>query len=68
MGLVGVAHACSHFFHPVLPPLFPILKSEFGVSYAELGLLPALFFAASGVMQIVCGFFWGIISAPGGCC
>ena len=56
MGLVGLAHACSHFFHLVLPPLFPILKSEFGVSYAELGLLPALFFAASGVMQIVCGF------------
>ncbi len=56
MSLVGLAHASSHFFHLVLPPLFPILKSEFGVSYAQLGLLPALFFAASGVMQIVCGF------------
>ena len=32
MGLVGLAHACSHYFHLVLPPLFPILKNEFGVS------------------------------------
>ncbi len=56
MGLVGLAHAASHYFHLVLPPLFPILKDEFGVSYAALGALPSLFFAASGVMQIVAGF------------
>ena len=56
MGLVGLAHAASHYFHLVLPPLFPILKDEFGVSYAALGALPSLFFAASGVMQIVSGF------------
>jgi MFS family permease len=56
MGLVGLANASSHFFHLVLPPLFPILKQEFDVSYAQLGLLPGLFFAASGVMQIISGF------------
>ncbi|MBT5263557.1 MAG: MFS transporter [Rhodospirillaceae bacterium] len=56
MGLVGTAHAASHFFHLVLPPLFPILKDEFGVSYTELGLLPSLFFAASGFGQSVAGF------------
>ena len=56
MSLVGLAHASSHFFHLVLPPLFPILKQEFDVSYAQLGLLPGLFFAASGVMQIISGF------------
>ncbi|MDE0810332.1 MAG: MFS transporter, partial [Alphaproteobacteria bacterium] len=36
MGLVGSAHAASHFFHLILPPLFPILKAEFGVSYTAL--------------------------------
>ena len=56
MGLVGLAHASSHFFHLVLPPLFPILKLEFDVSYAQLGLLPGLFFAASGITQIISGF------------
>ena len=56
MGLVGLAHASSHFFHLVLPPLFPILTQEFDVSYAQLGFLPGLFLAASGVMQIISGF------------
>ena len=56
MGLVGAAHAASHFFHLILPPLFPILKTEFGVSYAGLGLLTALFYAASGIAQTIAGF------------
>jgi FSR family fosmidomycin resistance protein-like MFS transporter len=56
MGLVGSAHAASHFFHLILPPLFPILKSEFGVSYTELALLTTLFYAASGFAQTVAGF------------
>ena len=56
MGLVGAAHAASHFFHLVLPPLFPLLKDEFAVSYAALGLLPALFYAASGIAQTIAGF------------
>lgn len=56
MGLVGSAHAASHFFHLILPPLFPILKQEFGVSYTELALLTTLFYAASGFAQTVAGF------------
>src|SRR5260221_14175488 len=43
IGLIGVAHAVSHFFQLVLPPLFPFLKDSFGVSFARLGL-PAAFF------------------------
>ncbi len=56
MGLVGSAHAASHFFHLILPPLFPILKDEFGVGYTELALLTTLFYAASGFAQTVAGF------------
>ncbi len=56
MSLVGAAHAASHFFHLILPPLFPILKPEFEVSYAGLGLLTALFYAASGIAQTIAGF------------
>lgn len=56
MGLVGTAHAASHFFHLVLPPLFPLLKAEFGLSYAALGLLTALFYGASGIAQTIAGF------------
>jgi MFS family permease len=56
IALVGVAHGTSHFFHMLLPPLFPIFVREFGVSYAELGLVVTLFFVISGVGQALAGF------------
>ena len=37
IGLVSSAHFMSHFFQIVLPPIFPLLKDAFGMSYAELG-------------------------------
>ncbi|WP_019140723.1 MFS transporter [Noviherbaspirillum massiliense] len=56
IGLVGVAHAVSHFFHLILAPLFPWLRAEFSLSYAELGLLMTVFFVISGVGQALAGF------------
>ena len=56
IGVVGVAHALSHFFQLVLPPLFPLLRAEFGVSYATLGALMSVFYVASGVCQFGAGF------------
>lgn len=56
MGLVGLAHASSHFSHLLLPLLFPILIRDFGWSYSELGLLSTLFFVVSGVGQASAGF------------
>jgi MFS family permease len=56
IGLEGLAHAISHFFHLILAPLFPWIKEAFGLSYAELGLLMTLFFAVSGVGQASSGF------------
>src|SRR5882757_8693535 len=56
IGLIGVAHSFSHFYQLVLPPLFPLLKVEFGVSYTELGSLVTLFFISSGLAQTVAGF------------
>jgi MFS transporter, FSR family, fosmidomycin resistance protein len=56
IGLVGVAHAVSHFFHLILAPLFPWLKEAFALSYAELGLLMTVFFVISGVGQALAGF------------
>ena len=56
IGLIGLAHGSSHFFHMLLPPLFPFLIAEFGFSYSELGLLVSVFFVVSGVGQALAGF------------
>ncbi|MGH8851549.1 MAG: MFS transporter [Casimicrobiaceae bacterium] len=56
IGVVGSVHALSHFFQLVLPPLFPLLRAEFGVGYATLGALLSLFYVASGICQFGAGF------------
>lgn len=56
IGLIGLAHGTSHFFHMLLPPLFPLFVRDFGVSYAQLGLLVTVFFAVSGIGQALAGF------------
>lgn len=56
IGLIGLAHGSSHFFHMLLPPLFPWLIAEFGFNYSQLGLLVSVFFVISGVGQALSGF------------
>lgn len=57
MGLIGLAHSISHFSQLLLAPLFPWLKVEFGVSYAELGFLLTIFFVVSCAVQAMSGFW-----------
>ena len=56
IGLVGLAHAVSHFSQLLLAPMFPWLKTEFNVSYTELGLLLTVFFVVSSIVQTASGF------------
>jgi len=56
IGLVGLAHASSHFSHLLLPPLFPVFATEFGLSFSQLGLLMSVFFVISGAGQAMSGF------------
>ena len=62
MGLIGAGHFVSHFFLLCLPPLFPLIKPEFDVSYAALGLAVTLLNSFTGFGQVPTGFFvdrWG---------
>ena len=56
IALIGLAHGTSHFFHMLLPPLFPLFIRDFGLSYSELGLLVSTFFVISGIGQALAGF------------
>lgn len=63
IGLISLAHGSSHFFHLILPPMFPWLKAEFGFNYAELGLLMTIFFVVSCIVQAASGFLVDRIGA-----
>ena len=56
IGLIGLAHSISHFSQLLLAPLFFVLKDEFQVSYAQLGLLMGVFFTVSCAVQALSGF------------
>src|ERR687898_827729 len=56
IALIGAAHMVSHFLQLTIPPLFPLLRDEFGVTWVQLGLVSTVFYAVSGLMQTVAGF------------
>lgn len=56
ISLIGFAHGTSHFFHLLLPPLFPWLMPEFGLSFTQAGAMMTVFFVVSGVGQALSGF------------
>ena len=57
IALIGAGHMVSHFLQLVLPPLFPLLRTEFDVTWVQLGLISSVFYGVSGIMQTVAGFF-----------
>jgi FSR family fosmidomycin resistance protein-like MFS transporter len=62
ISLVGFAHGTSHFFHLMLPPLFPWFMREYGLSYTQVGALMTVFFTVSGTGQALAGVLvdrWG---------
>jgi MFS transporter, FSR family, fosmidomycin resistance protein len=53
---VSAAHFVSHYYILVLPPLFAFIRTDYGVSYTELGLVLTVFNAVSAVLQTPAGF------------
>lgn len=56
ISLVGFVHGVSHFFHLLLPPLFPWLMDDFGLSFSSIGVTMTIFFVVSAIGQVVAGF------------
>ncbi|AMS32386.1 hypothetical protein AEM42_08295 [Betaproteobacteria bacterium UKL13-2] len=57
ISLVGLAHGTSHFFHLMIPPLFPFFMTEFGLGYASVGTLMTIFFVVSSIGQAIAGIW-----------
>lgn len=56
ISLIGFAHGVSHFFHLLLPPLFPWLMRDFDLGFTGIGATMTLFFVVSAIGQAAAGF------------
>ncbi len=56
VGTISLAHFFSHFYQYSLPLLFPLIHDEYGVTFAQLGLLGTIFYGTSGLAQTAAGF------------
>jgi MFS transporter, FSR family, fosmidomycin resistance protein len=65
MSLIGTGHFFSHLYILLLPPLFPLLKHEFGVGYVELGFALAVLNGTTGLTQAPVGFLVDRFGARG---
>jgi MFS family permease len=63
IGSVSAAHFVSHFYLLVLPPLFAFVRTDYGVTYTELGLALTVLNAVSAVLQTPAGFIIDRINA-----
>jgi MFS transporter, FSR family, fosmidomycin resistance protein len=55
-------HTCNDAMFAVMFPLLPLIAADLGLSYAEVGLVKALYSGASGVLQLPAGVMaerWG---------
>ena len=56
VGLVSTGHFLSHFYMLLIPPLFPLLKDEFGIGFTVLGITITVFSVVTGLTQAPVGF------------
>lgn len=65
IGLVSLAHGFSHFYQLAFPVLFLMIRDEWQMSFADLGVVVTVFYVTSGLMQTAAGFLVDRIGAAG---
>lgn len=63
VSIVSAGHFLSHFYLLTLPPLFPLLVTDFDASNAQLGLMVSMIYLATFAFQIPAGEFVDTIGA-----
>lgn len=63
VALISGAHLYSHLYILLLPPLFPLIKADLGVSFTQLGFAITGFSLVTGLTQTPVGFLVDRIGA-----
>ena len=56
IGLLATAHFAHHVLTALIAPLLPFIRDEFGLSYAQSGIVTASFTIAYGIAQLPAGW------------
>ena len=56
IGLVGAGHFVSHVYLLLLPPLFNLIRGDYGLSYQQIALAVTSFNIVSAALQTPAGF------------
>lgn len=56
MGLTTLSHSLVHLFEGVLPPLIPLVMTEFGTNYLHMGIVVTVFSYAFGFGSLPAGY------------
>lgn len=56
VGAVSAAHFVSHYYIILLAPLLPMVRTDYGVSYTEIGLAFAAYNIVTAALQTPAGF------------
>ncbi len=62
--ITNVSHASNHFQNQMVSVLYPVMMTELGFGYAQLGVLTALRSALGGGAQVIFGFLTPFMRRP----
>lgn len=54
---IGVSHFLNDTIQSVIPAIYPIIKDNYGFSFAQIGLITLFFQLASSIVQPIVGIF-----------
>ena len=57
LAAISACHLLNDMIQSLLPAVYPILKDEFGLSFAQLGLLTFVYQVTASLLQPLVGLF-----------
>lgn len=55
--IISISHFLNDMIQSVVPSIYPMLKDEFGLSFAQIGLITLVFQMTSSILQPFTGFY-----------